>query len=505
MALSGPEAMRSIDDAVRDIRREESDISKRLSRNSERVAKIRESEAELFRKLALVRLDKDVQSQIDGQLSRAESAAREVLKSHAASFNELERVIERLDEKIAGLASERAKALAEINVEQEKLKSLSGKISAIIEQDPEFAEKRAVADQLQAVANESLKKTKQAEADQEQKGQPYRQDPLFIYLWEAGYGTAGYKANNLVRWLDAMVARLVGYQDARPNFSMLNEIPVRLREHAERQIAAAELAEDALDEIEARALTKAGGDPIKNKLEAAQRLIETIDNKMLESEDERDEMVQKLRQLAEGREPKFAGAVNNLAEAMQGREITALMAEARQTRTPEDDAIIAKIDDARVRLIDEGNETGELRERLKVLARRRRELEDIAWEFKKSQFDDPRSMFGKEELVGDLLNDFLRGAITAASYWGQWQRSQNWRAGTNDWGGSIGLLNKGRRSNWARRGPSPWSSRAVGRNMASAARSHLSGSRSKSVRFSRPRGGSRGSRKSGGFKTGGGF
>ncbi len=502
MALNGPKAMRSLDDAVRDIRREESDISKRLSRSSERVAKIREGEAELFRKLALVRLDKDVQSQIDGQLSRAERAAREVLKSHAAGFSELESRIDGLDKKIAALAAERGTVLADINGEQEKLKSLSGQISAIIAQDPEFAEKSAVADQLQSVANESLKKTKQAEADQEQKGRPYRQDPLFFYLWEAGYGTAGYKANNLVRWLDAKVARLIGYQDARPNFSMLNEIPLRLREHAERQIAAAEQAENALDEIEARAVSKAGGDPIKNRLEAAQRRIETIDAKMVASEDERDEMVQQLRQLAEGREPKFARAVNNLAEAMQGREITALMAEARQTRTPEDDAIIAKIDDARVRLIDEENETSELRQRLKVLERRRRELEDIAWEFKKSQFDDPRSTFGKDELVGDLLNQFLRGAITAASYWGQWQRSQNWRAGTSDWGGGIGLVNKGRRSNWSQRSPSPWSTRTA-RN--SAPRSRPSGMRPRSNKFGRPRSGSRGSRKSGGFKTGGGF
>jgi len=492
--------MRSIDDAVRDIRREENDVGKRLSRSSERVAKIRENEAELFRKLAAVRLNTDAQGQIDDQLSRAERAARDVLKSHAISFNESERQIELLDKKIASLAAQRRKVLDEIDVQQEKLKALSGKIANIISQDPEFKEKRAVADQLQAVANESIKKTSQAEADQEQKGRPYREDPMFIYLWEAGYGSAGYKANNLVRWLDAKVARLINYKAARPNFAMLNEIPLRLREHEERQIAAAEMAEKALDDIEARAVFKAGGDPVKKALERAQGQIEAIDRQMVEAEDERDELVGKLRQLAEGREPAFARAVKNLAQAMQGREIADLMAQARQTRTPEDDAIIAKIDDARVRLLDEENETGELRERLKVLARRRRELEDIAWEFKKSRFDDPRSVFRRDELAGDLLSDFLHGAITAASYWGQWQRSQNWRAGTTDWGGGIGLPNQGRRSNWSQRGP--WSS---GSSKKGSHNSRSSGMRSKGNKFNRPRSGSRGSRKSGGFKTGGGF
>jgi len=502
MALSGPEAMRSLDDAVRDIRREENEVGRRLARSSERVAKIRETEAELFRKLAALRLDTDMQQQIDGQLSRAESAARDVLKSHAASFDERERQIELLDEKISTLTAQRQKVLADIDLQQEKLKALAGDISSIIDQNPEFAEKRALADQLQAVAGESMKKASQAEADQEQKGRPYREDPLFVYLWEAGYGTASYKANNLVRWLDKKVARLVNYQDARPNFAMLNEIPLRLREHGERQIAAAEQAEKDLDDIEARAVSKAGGDPIKKALEAAQNRIENIDGQIVDAEDERDGMVQKLRELAEGREPAFARAVKNLASAMEGREIVDLMAQARQTRTPEDDIIISKIDDVRVRLLDEENETGELRGRLKVLARRRRELEDIAWEFKKSRFDDPRSVFRSDDLAGDLLNEFLHGAISAASYWGQWQRSQNWRAGTTDWGGGIGLPNKGRRSNWSQRGP--WSSSGGGGGHG-ASRGRSPGGRAKSGKFNRPRSGSRGSRKSGGFKTGGGF
>src|SRR5690606_17162802 len=77
------------------------------------------------------------------------------------------------------------------------------------------------------------------------------------------------------------------------------------------------------------------------------------------------------------------------------------------------------------------------------LAARRRELEDIQYEFKKQGFDNAGSRFGDDKLVGDLLNDFLRGGISAADYWGQWQRSQSWtqrsRPQTPDpWGGASG-------------------------------------------------------------------
>ncbi|HTM77417.1 MAG TPA: hypothetical protein VL133_07300, partial [Devosia sp.] len=189
--------------------------------------------------------------------------------------------------------------------------------------------------------------------------------------------------------------------------------------------------------------------------------------------------------------------------------------EARLTRTGQDDTIVAQIDAARARIKSEDAETVEQQDRLKTLAARRRELEDIQWEFKKQRFDDPRSTFREEKLVGDLLNDFLRGGITAASYWDQWQRSQNWSAGTSDWGGGVGLPNNGRRSS------NPWPDNGGGFNWPDSSfggggkpsgggfnwpSGGSGGSRSGSGGgFSRPRTGSQGTRKSGGFKTGGGF
>src|SRR5690606_28183894 len=107
----------------------------------------------------------------------------------------------------------------------DELKALADKVRPQLATDTAFGAKLEAARELAAVAAESLRKTEQAEKDREEKGKPYRDDPLFMYLWENGYGTKTYRANNLVAWLDGHVARLVGYPEARPNFAMLNEIP----------------------------------------------------------------------------------------------------------------------------------------------------------------------------------------------------------------------------------------------------------------------------------------
>jgi len=519
MSIRGPEALASLDEAMRDIRREEEEISKRLARSAEKLGKIKESEAELFRQLAQLRLDPAVQSELDGAISSAEIRARDMLKAHAKDLSKAERDIADIDAALARLTAERADNLKAFETHQAELKALAAKLGASIARDPAFAAKRSQATELADIASQSMRKTEQAEADREQKGKPYRDDPLFMYLWEAGYGTASYRANNLFRYLDGLVANLVGFQKARPNFAMLNEIPLRLREHAERQIANAKAAEAEVDALETAAIDNAGGKPMRDAMEAAQQRIDSLDAQIVASEDQRDEGAKALGQLSQGGNPAFEGALSELATALGREDIQTLLAEARRTRTGQDDTIVAQIDDARARAREEEGETREQNERLKTLAARRRELEDIQWEFKKQRFDDPRSTFRDDKLVGDVLNDFLRGGISAASYWDQWRRSQNWSAGTSDWGGGVGLPNNGRqqRSNspWPEGGGStfdwPDSSFGGGKSKTKGSSGGFGGGwaggsgNSGGGGFSRPRTGSVGTRKHSGFKTGGGF
>ncbi|MBD8065730.1 hypothetical protein IC608_09605 [Devosia sp. PTR5] len=509
MSIRGPQALESLEEAMRDIRREEDEISRRLARAAERLSKMKETEAELFRQLAQLRLDPSVQAELDGQISAAESRAREVLKTHARDVAAAEKTIKALDAERSALVEQRHGALARQAEQQAALAALASQQAGALAADPVFAAKRRDTENLDAVAEEALHKTEQAEQDREEKGRPYRQDPLFMYLWESGYGTSAYRANNLIRYLDGLVARLVRFDKARPNFAMLNEIPLRLREHAEQQEARVQAAEAELAALERSHIDAAGGAPLREALASIATEIEDLDRQILAVEDRRDSAAKSLQALAEGHDPAFEDATAALAATLGREDMQSLLADARMTRTGQDDTIVAQIDENRTRMREEDEESREQRDRLKTLASRRRELEDIQWEFKKQRFDDPRSSFGEDRLVGDLLNDFLRGGITAASYWEQWQRSQNWAPGS-EWGAGY----KGTRRNaspWGK-GGSDWPDNSFGGGGSRPSRAPRPGGfgggwggGSGGGGFSRPRSGSSGTRTSGGFKTGGGF
>lgn len=514
MSIRGPEALASLDEAMRDIRREEDEISRRLARSAEVVAKIKESEAELFRQLAQLRLDPAIQAELDGRISSAESKARDMLKSHAKDVEKAQKAIDALEAARVSLVERRRNAVAELAERQKTLDALLQQVSAQLETDPAYAQKRDAAKALGEIAEQSMEKTRLAETDREEKGRPYRDDPLFIYLWEAGYGTSAYKANNLVRYLDGLVAGLIAFNKARPNYAMLNDIPMRLREHAERQEANVRAAETELAALANQAADAAGAKPLRDAKAKAEADVEAIDAAIVEAEDKRNEAAEQLQALTDGRDPTLASAAAALAAALGQEDIKTLLAEARRTRTGQDDTIVAQIDESRTRMREEEEESRDLRERSKTLAARRRELEDIQWEFKKQRFDDPRSTFREDRLVGDLLNDFLRGGISAASYWDQWRRSQNWAPG-NEWGsGSSSSRRSSNASPWSDQGGGGfnWPDNSFGGGGSSGGRKSKppsggfgGGVGNSGGGFSRPRTGSSGTRKQSGFKTGGGF
>ena len=498
MSVSGPQAMRALDDALRDIRREEDDITKRIARANERVGKLRETELGQLRAVAKVRLSPEVQKELAGTLSQAESRARELLKSHAAAMADMERALTGKEADLAKLSAERQELLENTQKWQAEIDALEAPVKAALADDAAYVALIAERAETEKVATEADRKADMAEADREEKGKPYREDPLFSYLWDRGYGTGAYKAGTLTRMLDDWVARLVRFADARPNYAMLIAIPERLREHAEKLAADADVLDENVRARENAALDAAGGGKALAALETAQARVEAIDAELLAIEDERENLTEKQKQIADGGDPAFAQAVEMLAEAISDTGIERLLAEARATRTEEDDAIVVRLEETRRRIAEEQLELDDERSRLKVLEARRRELEDIEFEFKKSRYDDPRSRFGNERLVGDLLTEFLKGGMTAAAYWGQWRDSQ-------DWTGTSGPIvpTSPRRSKKSKGGfsvpPGGFSPRPPsGGNWGG---------------FSRPRSGgfggggftTGGGFKGGGFKTGGGF
>jgi hypothetical protein len=426
MTLSGPDVLRSIEEALRDIRREEDESVRRLARSLELSAKLKAQEGDLYRQLAAMRRDTASRLVLDADIGRVEAATSTMLTGHEQRLAAVETELTDLDARLADVATERARLKADIDRREGELGALAAKARPTLGTDPGYAQKVKAAGELAAIAEQAVRKTAEAEADRELKGRPFRDDPLFMYLWTRGYGTRSYKVNAFSAWLDGGVARFIGYAEARTTFSLINEIPLRLRDHAERQQERARAAAAEIAAIENVAVDSAGGRAAREAMDGLVASVAALDREVVALQDRRDEVLKSQRELAQGTDPTFATALNELTAVMGSAAMTSLLADARTTPKGQDVALIHQLEDLRQRGDDQADEAREQKGRLKTLAARRRDLEDIQYELKAQGFDSPRSGFADEALTTDILNSLLRGTLSASAYWDRVRSAHSW-------------------------------------------------------------------------------
>lgn len=425
--LTGPQALAALQDALADIRREETEVTHKLGRRAERTVKIRETRGEMLCQLGRLTLSDADQSALFVRIATAEKATRDALAVHAEALRAGETALSALDAEIVRLAESHAGTLEAIAAQQDQINRLSNKIAASIEARAAYVDQHETAIRLAAASRAAMARSVTSQADRQDNIRPYRDDPLFAYLWARGYGTPTYSGRGPIAWLDGRVASLIGYGRARHDYMVFDALPACWRAHAERTAEAARATAGAAATLQADAIDAAGGATARHALDAARVRIAMLGQEMVIAQDKRDRALDAQCELAQGAEPNLNAAIAGLDEILTDTLVTNMLDATGQSGTAQSGKIVAQVDDVKRRLADEADDAEKLGGRLAILATRRRALEDIEYEFKASRFDDPACVFEADDLVGSALDAFLTGAISATTYWQAWCDSQRWR------------------------------------------------------------------------------
>ncbi|WP_439572013.1 hypothetical protein [Phreatobacter sp.] len=502
--IPGHSALGGIEKALAELRQLENDASHRLEQTTRREAEAQADETEAFRDLAGFRL-KQADS-IGGRLGMAANEVRAILAIRLNDRNSLEAEVRQVEAEIQRLAAEREDFAARLTETEERRRALENEAQVALVARADYAGLKAETDKAVQVAEESEKKARLAEEELEEKRQPYEADPLFMYLWSRGYATSEYQAGNIARLLDGWVARLVRYQDSRPNFARLTEITKRLREHANRSAArAVELVEQA-KAMEKAAFQSAGGAAADAEVAAQAKRLDELDKARARAEERHARLDERIAAFDRGEDTRFKQAAALLAEALRGEDARRLYQEALRTPSPDDEAIVQRITDARDRQMRFVDEAKRIRGELADIARRRGEISQVATSFRRRRYDADGSTFDND-VVGHLLRGLVTGVITGADYWSRMEQGRRWSRQSRDYGGgstdSWGGANRGGGGTWGGGGSWGGAGSWGGGSGGSSGESSWGGGVSDSAGW----GGSSGGGSSGGgdFETGGRF
>jgi hypothetical protein len=451
--ISGRQTLASIDEALTEERGKLEAVGQRIEAASAALVALQKADAQDYRELAKDRVDLLAGGELAEHIDQAEQQVLALLESREVAARELSERIQTAEARRMALEAERTAQAHEVDRAAEAADEAEAGTQARLDADPAYQAQRERAQEAERTAMHAEEKAASSEREQEHKGESYRGDPLFAYLWERNYGLPTYDASPLIRWLDGKVARLVGFADARANYARLNEIPQRLREHAEGLKAAAEKEFQALRDLDTEAREADGIPALEAQLEHQQGTLDAVDQRIEAAESEHQALLAQKAAFASGDDAHTRKAVEYLAAEFQRDDLMELRREALATPFPDDDLTVSRMlqrDDER--RTTQATVQG-LKDALKQHRKRLAELEAVRTEFKRHRYDRAGSAFSDGAAIALVLGNFLNGMLDRHSLWKVLQEQQRYRPQRSDptfgsggfgrgtpWGGGLGDL-----------------------------------------------------------------
>jgi len=485
--ISGRETLASIERALVAERDNVQKLDRQNSALTEKKLRLEQEDLEDYRQLARLRVDLINRDLADSKLDEAERLVFGVLEKREQDLAGIEREIAAVDEQLRQQGVERESQEAALEELAAKIDQAEEQTQARLNSDQNYSQQNSGAVEAERIAVHAETKASQSEEELASKGQPYLDDQLFMYLWNRGYGTPEYRAGKITRALDGWVARLIGYGEARANYTRLQEIPVRLRNHAETLRKTADEEYEKLHDLDQRAREEDGITALDEELAAGQKRLEALDEECDRIVQQREQLEQLKAGFASGDDEHYRNAVEYMSGEMREKELGQLHQKALSTPYPEDDEVVARLlqrERERQELADTVAELKELRKRHEA---RLAEMEQVRRDFKRQRYDSAGSGFANSEVIALALNEFLRGMASRDSFWRILEQQRRYQKRQADPGFGSGGFGRGTMWGGGLRMPGGFS------------RGGISFPRSGGGRAVRPR------PSRGGFRTGGGF
>lgn len=415
--ISGRQALAQMEQAISSARSDESRLDAALASATDTAARARAEQADAFRQLARVRLDILASTTVADRIDAVERQALDLLAEKRKALAEVVAARKSAAEALGAGQATRQGLAGRLEEIAGRIGALSSATKARIADDPAWVAADAKVRDADAMVKRAEAKTAQAETDRAAKGAPYEADRLFMYLWSNGWGTSRYAGGLVTRFFDAKVAKVCGFIEARPNYAMLTDLPLRLKAHAAGLAEDADKVRAARTAIERSALVADGIEALEAEFAAVKAEIDHGNKGLASVQNDLAALDASHAALASGDDPQITRALDQVAQSLAATDLQTLYRDAYATPTPDDEVIVRRIDELSKIVAKAEADIAAIRETIRQTAARRADLEENRDRFQRSGYDRPGVTFGNDQLLGSLIGGVIGGIVSSPDLW----------------------------------------------------------------------------------------
>lgn len=409
---SGREILGTIDHTIQQVRHHVQHLGSGLTQYDEQRAALYKEQSDAYHGLADIRLELIEQGDVLGKLTRTDRQAQDLLAERVEQMRHLDEQLANNEQEQYALEDQRAVLINAYEQHAETVTQAEGATHERLAQDDAWLAQQQQYDTASGIAQRARDKTTLASEDATEKNQPYHNDALFMYLWNRHYGTPSYRSNPLFKMLDGWVASIIRYEDARINYTMLNDIPKKLDEHAIRTETHADEELAALEALEQEAFQRDGVLLLQNELLAQEQDIAALDEQLEHAEDAFRAIQQQQDTYAAQEDKLYQQAITLLSDMFKHTDMRRLLADARHTATPDDNQIVELLREIEDDLEDIAEDIQEQHHTLRKSQQRLEELQGLRRRFKQQRYDDYFAMFKNEDMIDMLTQQLMAGGLS---------------------------------------------------------------------------------------------
>jgi chromosome segregation ATPase len=419
MTISGSSVQSAIKSQINEIENEHEKLSSKIYDYEKKINSLMGEREDTYGKLATIYLPEMDAESVKNTLKEVQKEVQTIFEEKQLRRKKVEEMMQDSKENKKGLEGkfeDVTETLKEKGKEHDKIK---GAVMKECNENPKYKETYSQASQARVKLEQNKERVDEVKNEAEGKLPAYESNKLFLYLIERSYGTNSYIGNTLTKKLDAFVAKITKFDEAKKNYDFLKSMPKLMKEEVDKRQKEMDDLVNVLKEIEDKVGGKYGLQKIIREGVDLSTERKKIGEKIGKVDQEYNNYVQERKDLDNTKGEYHQEAIRKLKEYLKGDDIADLKQKAKATPGTEDDKAVSRIEE-----IDTG--IRELKDKSKDLIRERddvgKKLENLKGLHKKytsNNYDSGSSYFKSGFDINHLLIAYMAGKMSHDDAWNE--------------------------------------------------------------------------------------